>query len=320
MDPTLAVSLDFDAWLRDRDERLDSHLVDGIPDYAFDLDWKMRRRLEAIPAVRLLVQVLLSGQSALRRAILEQDGVAVGARQLPHIHAMGMACAERLGVSVPQIYIVNNKTPNAWTLAIGESDPIVVVHAGLLETLEPAEVKAVIGHECGHIHNQHSVYNVVWEMLAQPTMFRVLVRALNWMGPPGWVAGLLLQAFQGGAKLLFQRWHRCAEITCDRAAMICADDVDAAITMAGKLALGHIGSVEGFDVDVFAEQMKIRERSWIAWVRELGTSHPPPALRAKATMLFRDAEVLRSWRPELMLAGPGRSKAELDAEIAKFIL
>jgi hypothetical protein len=65
--------------------------------------------------------------------------------------------------------------------------------------------------------------------------------------------------------------------------------------------------------------MKIRERSWVAWVRELGTSHPPPALRAKAAKLFRDADVLRSWRPEL-LEGSGRPKAEIDDEIAKFIL
>jgi Zn-dependent protease with chaperone function len=178
----------------------------------------------------------------------------------------------------------------------------------------------VIGHECGHVHNRHSVYNVIWELLTNQAAFGLLLKAVSWLGPPGWVAGLLLQAFQGGARLLFQRWHRCAEITCDRAGMICVEDLHAAVRVDGKLALGHIGDMEGFDVDVFAEQMKIREKSWIAWLYELHRSHPPPALRAKAAKLFREADVLRSWRPELLVDGPGRPKAEIDAEIAKFIL
>jgi Zn-dependent protease with chaperone function len=317
--PTRAVDLDFDGWLQARDRKLDAHVVDGIPDYAFHLDWQIRRRLEAVPALRLLVQALLAGQSALRRVILEQDGVAVGPKQLPQIHAMGMDCAERLGIPVPQIYVVGDHSVNAYTFALGESDPIIVVHAGLLHAMELDEVRAVIGHECGHIHNRHAVYNVLWELLTNQALFPALIKTLNWLGPPGWVAGLLLQALSGGVKLLFQRWHRCAEITCDRAGMICAP-IDAAIRVDGKLALGHVGEVEGFDVDVFAEQMKIRDRSWIAWLRELGRSHPPPALRARAAKLFRDADVLRTWRPELLAEGPGRPKTLIDAEIAKFIL
>ncbi|MEQ1567429.1 MAG: M48 family metallopeptidase [Myxococcota bacterium] len=318
--PTRGVSLDFDGWLADRDRRIELHTVDGIPDYAFDLDWKIRRRLDAVPALRVFVQALLAGQSALRRAILEQDGVAVGPRQLPKYHAMAMACAERLGIPVPQVYIVNDHHTNAYTLALGESDPIVVLHSGLLTAMEDDEVKAVMGHECGHIHNQHSVYNVLWEMLANKALFQVVTKTLSWLGPPGWIAALLLQALSGGVKLLFQRWHRCAEITCDRAGLICADDMESAIRVDGKLALGHVGHVDGFDIDVFAEQMKIREQSWIAWLRELGRSHPPPALRAKAATLFLESDVLRTWRPELLAQGPGRPKAEIDAEVAKFIL
>lgn len=324
LDPTRNVELDFDRWLSERERRLDAHLVDGIPDYAFHLDWQMRRQLEALRPLQLLVQLLASGASAMRRAVNELEGVAVGPKQLPQIHAMGIACAERLGVPVPQIYVISQSVPNAVTIPVGESDPIIIIHSGLVHLLEPEELKAVIGHECGHIHNRHGVYNLMWELFAEPTLFNVLISALGWLGPPGWVAQVLVQAFQGGARLLFQRWHRCAEITCDRAGALCVDDPDAMNRALGKLALGHLGSSEGFDAEVFANQMKIREQSWLAWVRELARTHPPPALRVKAAGLFQDCDVLRSWRPDLReagrLSGPGRGKSEIDAEIAKFIL
>jgi Zn-dependent protease with chaperone function len=320
LDPTRAVDLDFERWLTERERRFDAHLVGGIPDYAFDLDWQMRRQLEALAPLRVLVQLLASGMSAFQRAIHELEGVAVGPHQLPQIHAMGVECAEKLGISIPQIYVVNQKTANAMTIPVGESDPIIIVHSALIELLEPGELKSVIGHECGHIHNRHGVYNLMWELFAQPTLFGVLIQVLGWMGPPGWVAKLMVQAFQGGARLLFQRWHRCAEITCDRAGAICSDDLATMSRALGKLSLGHLGHMEGFDADVFAGQMKIREKSWIAWVRELGRTHPPTALRVKASSLFHESDVLRTWRPDLQLGEAKRSKAEVDAEIGRFIL
>lgn len=324
-DPTREIEVDFGSWVTERERKLGRHLVGGVPDYAFSLDLKIRKQLEMVPLLRRFAAILLSGRSALRRALYELEGVSVGPRQLPEVHAMGIECAERLGIPVPQIYVLNTHSTNAFTLATGESDPIIVLHSGLMHAMSPEEIRAIIGHECGHIHNQHGVYNVVWELLANDVAFPLLIRALNLLGPPGWAAVLLLRALAGGTWLVLGRWHRCAEITCDRAGTICSDDPDAMARALGKLNLGAVGSVKGFDIDVFAEQMKIREKSKLAWISELFATHPPPALRAKAAKLFLEADLLRRWRAEtlpgaLQLEGTGRPCADIDAEIAKFIL
>ena len=52
--------------------------------------------------------------------ILEQisTSVLVSAKQLPHIHQMVLDAATALDVTPPQLYIRQNPTPNAYTLAI----------------------------------------------------------------------------------------------------------------------------------------------------------------------------------------------------------
>ena len=36
-----------------------------------------------------------------------------------------------------------------------------MIHSSLYERLTPGELKTVIGHECGHIHNMHGVYSIM---------------------------------------------------------------------------------------------------------------------------------------------------------------
>jgi len=74
-------------------------------------------------------------------------------------------------------------------------------------TLSEAEMLDVIGHECGHIQNNHVVY----------------VTTLHFLKPRcQHVPALERQARRAGA----QRLARRAEITCDRAALICTRDLD----------------------------------------------------------------------------------------------
>jgi Zn-dependent protease with chaperone function len=59
--------------------------------------------------------------------------------------------AERAGVRVKKVVILRAKTPNAFANAFGT----VGLTQGLLQKLEPEEVRAVVAHEIGHLKGRH---------------------------------------------------------------------------------------------------------------------------------------------------------------------
>src|SRR5215469_12338980 len=102
----------------------------------------------------------------LEKKIKSMNGVAVGPDQYPQIYAMAQKCAERLGIGIPQVYIIFNPTLNAYTLAAEGTGDMIVIHSALVEACTPDELHFVIGHECGHIHNQHCIYNSLGQLLS----------------------------------------------------------------------------------------------------------------------------------------------------------
>jgi Zn-dependent protease with chaperone function len=314
MNPTDRIDLDFHTWLNRRERRLASHHQGGVPDYAFSLDWSLRQRLDSITPLRLLAEALNSGTVPVQRAMNQMSGVVVGPEQFPQVHAMGVACAERLGIGVPQLFVTQDPSPNAFTFATGHVDQIIVLTSGLLQTLNKAELFTVIGHECGHIHNRHVVYNTLWELLTNVVARKLLIAALSMMGPAGWLMSLVDALFQLGTTYVFGRWHRCAEITCDRAGLICAGDYAASLSLMGRIHMGAVGQIEGFNPDAYKRQTSNWEASLLRF-QELFMSHPPGPKRTAAIESFASCEVLKAWRPEFVLRGPPLTRNALDREI-----
>lgn len=318
-DPTQRVSLDFDAWVKSRQTRIDAHMDGGVPDYAFALDWELRRRLDAIAPLRMLAEALTAGTVPVQRALHEIQGVAVGPRQFPRLHRMGVACAERLGIGVPQLFVVHDPSPNAFTFATGHVDQLIVLTSGLIDALDEDELLYVVGHESGHIHNRHIVYNTAWELLTNKVARRILVMAMRMLGPAGWLLSLFDFALTASSWYVFGRWHRCAEITCDRAGLICSGDLDAAMRVNGKLHLGAIGDLEGFDSDEYKRQARTWGKSWLR-VLELTMSHPPGPKRTDAIERFARCDVYGAWRPEIDRSALDRTRLQVDDEIREFLL
>ena len=318
LDPTLSVPIDFGDFVRQREQSFATRVEGGVPDYAFSWDWTIRRQLDAIGPLRWLAEAMCAGTVPVQRAMQEANAVAVGPDQFPQVHAMGVRCAETLGIGIPQLFIMQEPRVNAFTFATGEVDQIVVLTSGLLETCDSTELLTVIGHECGHIHNRHVVYNTLWEVLTNDLARGLLTQVLAKLGRSSLVISLIDMVFTVAVKGIFMRWHRCAEITCDRAGLICAGDVEASKRLHGKLAMGHIGQMEGFNSEAYKHQLKTFSKSAMK-IMELFLSHPLGPVRAQAIEAFLDCETLHGWRPELRTA-PARPRAEVDDEIAKLFL
>lgn len=316
LDPTLRVPIDLPGWIARRQRRQSSHLIRGVPDYAFSLDLKIRRQLEALGPLRMLAQSINAGTVPIQRALHETAGVAVGPNQLPRIHAMGVACADRLGIGVPQIFIIQDPMMNAFTFATNDVDQLVVLTSGLVGAMDDGELQFVIGHECGHIHNRHTVYNTLWELLTNVVAQQLLAKSMSFLGPLGAVATI---AFTVSTRLIFGRWHRCAEITCDRAGLICSPDPAAGQRVNAKLHMGGVGVLRGFNAEEYQKQTRTYSKSWIR-LQELFQTHPPGPRRAEAIRLYQDTDVFASWRPELRSDRPVVTQAAVDVEVEKLFL
>ena len=154
-------------------------------------------------------------------------GLLVGPEQYPDVYQMGCDCARILGIGIPNIYIINDQTLNAYTIGTDDIEPLIVIHSGLYERVTPGELRCVIGHECGHIQNQHGIYDMLKQILvaAGDLCRRTALRPVDEPDDH--------RAFS----FLLNAWSRAAEVTCDRAGMICSERVEDALQCKRKAAL-----------------------------------------------------------------------------------
>jgi heat shock protein HtpX len=62
--------------------------------------------------------------------------------------------ARRAGIPMPKICIAQIPVPNAFAFGRGRHDGRVCVTRGIMELLNPEELRAVLGHELTHIKNR----------------------------------------------------------------------------------------------------------------------------------------------------------------------
>ena len=67
---------------------------------------------------------------------------------------------------MPKVYILPTKGPNAFATGRNEDHAAVAVTEGLLEILNDAELKGVIGHELAHIQNKDLLIGTIAATLA----------------------------------------------------------------------------------------------------------------------------------------------------------
>jgi Zn-dependent protease with chaperone function len=163
--------------------------------------------------------------------------VRVSERQFPHIHEMVRDGAYILDLpEVPECYVL--QTPLVNAMALGRDKPFIVINSGMVELLDPEELRAVIGHELGHILSGHAVYRTMLLFLI------ALAARIAWM-PIGYLG---LKAIIWG----LEEWFRKSELSCDRAGLLAGQDIDASRRVLMKLAGG--AQLSELNPDAFREQ------------------------------------------------------------------
>jgi heat shock protein HtpX len=78
----------------------------------------------------------------------------VGPQEAPRLHAMLDGLCARAGLPKPRLYVLPERSPNAFATGRNPEHAAVAVTAGLLETMEQEEVEGVIAHELAHVKNR----------------------------------------------------------------------------------------------------------------------------------------------------------------------
>lgn len=177
------------------------------------------------------------------------DNVASNIRVTPNMfgrlhRSLSWAC-KILDVPEPEMYVTVDPVPNAFTY--GHTKPFITLTSGLIDLFSDEELFFVIGHEVGHIKAGHVLYG---------TMARNIAAVVAFLGSATFGLGALLG--QGIIVALYE-WYRCAELTCDRAALLCVQDIEPAYATFMKLAGGTTRLAHEMSRDEFLRQVAAYE-------------------------------------------------------------
>jgi Zn-dependent protease with chaperone function len=216
-------------------------------------------------------------ERAFRLAYLA-SAIRVDHRQYPRVYQTYTEAARTLDVpELPELFV--RQSPWLGGAAIGLDQPFVVLHTASVQQLDDEELRALLGHELGHVRSGHAVYKTILMILTR------WAANLSWL-PVGAIA---LRAII--AAML--EWWRKAELSADRAGLLAGQDPAASLRLLMKLAGG--GDLSQVDTAAFLEQAadydgggdvrdsvhKLRMTAW--------STHPMPVSRAAALRQWVDS-------------------------------
>lgn len=278
-------------------EKRQSGALGGIEEadrYAFGPDLKMLRSFRNFRPLELVVASLVRGQKHLIQHRYIGRSLKVGPRQLPKVHQIAKECAETLGIAMPALYLTNHPQMNAFTFGTQE-DSFIVVHSQLVDHFTEDELRFVIGHEMGHIQNKHVVYLTTMMLLSQ--------------------LPAILKPLQPVVTAALRTWSRRAELTCDRAGVLCCRDLEVAERTFVKMASGSTKHYDDIDVDAYLEQLE-ESRKGVGRFTEVFDSHPLLPKRVAALRVFAESAY---YRKALGLGDDGLDMKTVDERTTEIV-
>jgi Zn-dependent protease with chaperone function len=240
----------------------------GADEFQHPHDAAATEALAAVPGLDTIVaKVMELGLERVYYLENTADNVRVTPRMLPRLHRyLGWGC-RILDIDEPELYVTLNPVPNAYTY--GHKSPFIVVTSGLIDLLGDEELSFVIGHELGHIKAGHVLYtaNIV-AAIGQATFG---------------IGSLLGQ----GLVVALHDWHRKAELTADRAGLLCVQDLQPCLRVFMKLAGGAGRLWPEMDEREFVRQIRADQEADASVLNRayktlltVRRTHPFPILRA----------------------------------------
>lgn len=243
--------------------------------FQHESDVKATDALKGVPGLdKAIAKVMEYGLERLAYLDNTASNVRVTEKMFSGLHKSLKWGTRILDMEEPELYVTLNPIPNAYTY--GHNRPFIVLTSGLVDLLSPEERFFVIAHELGHIKAGHVLYTIIAHNIAA-IVERIGQATLG-------IGSLLGQ----GLVYALLEWHRKAELTADRAGLLCVQNIETPTTTFMKLAGGASTLFKEMDKDAFLDQIRAYEdadRSTLNKAYKIlltaERSHPYAILRAK---------------------------------------
>ena len=252
--------------------------------YEHPVDRGALATLRAVPGFAQVVKAV-SGFYNERgeRLMALASSIRVGPKQYPEIDKLRHECAETLDLeNVPNVYVFQD--PRAIASSVGMDEPFIRLSTGLVELMSRDSLRFVVGHEVGHVLSGHTVYRTIMLRLIN------LQLSLSWTPVSALGVRVIIAALR--------EWYRKAELSCDRAGLLCGQDPTAALR-AQILLAGGIDPAQ-IDIPSFLQQATEYEsvediRDSFLKLRYVETeSHPFAVVRAAQLQKWAASEEYRA--------------------------
>lgn len=112
--------------------------------------------------------------------ISQYNAQPVDAQSAPQLYGIVEGLAQRAGLPMPKVYVIDTALPNAFATGRNPSHAAVCVTTGLMEMLTPREIAGVLGHEMSHVlHNDILISTIAAGMAG---VISVMARFAFWFG------------------------------------------------------------------------------------------------------------------------------------------
>ncbi|MBX7431911.1 M48 family metallopeptidase [Mycobacterium sp. Y57] len=200
------------------------------------------RQLKGFDQVLKVLSAMLRERQ--HRLLYLASAAKVGPRQFADLDALLDDCVTVLDArDKPDLFVLQSPVVNAY--CIGMDTPFIVITSAMYDLMDHDEMRFVVGHELGHALSGHAVYQ---------TMLMHLMRLADTFGflpLGGWALRAIVAALM--------EWQRKAELSGDRAGLLCTQDLDTAIRVEMKLAGGK--RLDKLDSQAFLAQAREYERT-----------------------------------------------------------
>jgi heat shock protein HtpX len=107
----------------------------------------------AICALLAIGGILFSLTSGARMVLRVSGAVPADPQQYQQLHDIVAALAIGEGIPKPEVYVINDPSPNAFATGVSSDKAAITFTTGLVNTMNREELEGVAGHEMSHIKN-----------------------------------------------------------------------------------------------------------------------------------------------------------------------
>lgn len=269
--------------------------------YSTDRDFFIRFKNNAT-LVSLLEEISEAAKGDKARRNLLANSMRLNSKISKPLFDVIQRCQDSLNFKVPlEIFVVHDHVFNAGVIPMGNDKIAIYFTSGLLESFNPEELTFVIGHEMGHALFRHTEIPV-----------QTLVSHYG-------------HTLSAKDVIRLRSWQRAAELSADRAGLICARDFKASCSAFFKLSSGITSAVYKFSYEDYMEQYADLEK----YIKsndstqndDLHSSHPLNPLRLRALEIFSQSEVFADMAKvsPLQNAKSPLTDVQLDSEVRSFM-